>query len=331
MFSLFVSIGVILFTSVVIYYVGNRFAEASSNLGDYFNLPRSVKGATFDAISSSFPELMVALFSVIVFKKFEVGIGTIAGSALFNLLIIPAICVLVSPVVFKVGMNVVNRDAKFYLLAVLALLVALLVSKVWGLLVPIIFLLMYILYLRVIASHTTKFRTELKKSKKKIVYMFSFQKELFVAILSMIIIAVASYFMTEHAIILAKLLNIPAIIVAFTIVAAATSVPDAVISVINARKGDVVDATANVFGSNIFDILVGLSLPLILAYIFTGPIPIYFTHIELIVGLLVATIIVFVMLYKNQMFTKRNVYVLLGMYVLFLAYVILLAFGAFGL
>ena len=74
-------LGVILLSSIIIYLSGKRFAESSSKIGDFLNLPRDVKGATFDAISSSLPELLVALYSVIFFKQFEVGIGTIAGSA----------------------------------------------------------------------------------------------------------------------------------------------------------------------------------------------------------------------------------------------------------
>ncbi|MBT7474895.1 hypothetical protein HN706_03075, partial [Candidatus Woesearchaeota archaeon] len=61
--GILLSLGIIILTSIVIYFAGNKFAESSSKIGDYFNLPRDVKGATFDAIASSLPELLVALYS----------------------------------------------------------------------------------------------------------------------------------------------------------------------------------------------------------------------------------------------------------------------------
>ena len=66
--SLALSIITILIASILIYFIGNIFAKASSKLGDYFKLSKSVKGATFDAIASSLPELLVALFAVIFFN-----------------------------------------------------------------------------------------------------------------------------------------------------------------------------------------------------------------------------------------------------------------------
>ena len=116
-----ISFSVIVLTSVLLYFISNRFADASSNIGDYLKLSRSVKGATFDAIAGSMPELLVALFAVIFFKSFEIGIGTIAGSALFNLLVIPGICVLVAPVAFKVSRDVIDRDGLFYIISFVAL------------------------------------------------------------------------------------------------------------------------------------------------------------------------------------------------------------------
>ncbi len=79
-----ISLAIIFFTSIIIHFSGKYFAESSSKVGDYLHLPRSVKGVTFDAVSSSLPELMIALYSVIFFHKFEVGIGM--KSLPFNIL-----------------------------------------------------------------------------------------------------------------------------------------------------------------------------------------------------------------------------------------------------
>jgi len=314
---------IIFIASIVIFYVGNIFAKSSSKIGDYLNLPRSVKGATFDAIASSLPELLVALFAVIFFKKFEVGIGTIAGSALFNLLIIPGLCVLVAPVAFKVSKKVISRDAMFYLIAVFALIVLLLYFQMWGLGIAIALLLVYMVYIREIVNYSKKYRKEKKKEKKKGVKIF---KEIGIFLVTMVIIGIATYFLTKSSINLSEILNISPVIIAFTITAAATSVPDTVISVVNAKKGDLDDAVSNVFGSNIFDIFVGLGLPLLIYSIFVGPVQIAFQHLEIILGLLGATIIVLYFFAEEEKLTKKQGIFLLFMYLVFLSYVIFLSF-----
>jgi cation:H+ antiporter len=312
------SVGIILLTSAVIYYAGKYFTQASSDLGDHLHLPRSVKGATFDAISSSLPELLVALYAVLFFNQFEVGIGTIVGSALFNLLIIPGICVLVAPVAFKVSKQVVSREAVFYIISVIALIIALLASSIWGLIIPLIFITIYAIYIFVIYKDVKHHR---KITTKKIINGSPWMRGLIIAG-TVIIIGIATYFLTEHAILFSELIKVHPFIIAFTVIAGATSVPDAVISIINAKKGDIDDATSNVFGSNSFDILVGLSIPLIIAYFLIGPTTIVFQRMELIGALFVSTLIVYLILVKKRMLTKKHGWLLLGMYGVILAYVI---------
>ena len=79
-------------------------------------------------------------------------------------------------------------------------------------------------------------------------------------------------------------------------------------------------SASNVFGSNIFDILVGLSIPLILAYIFTGPATILFDQIEIILGLMGSTILIVFFLAKKRTLTKTHGIILLGIYLFFFAY-----------
>lgn len=268
-----------------------------------------------DAISSSFPELMIALFSVIAFKRFEVGIGTIAGSALFNLLVITGISVLVAPKTFKMTKNVLTRDGFFYVIAVLALLVALYTSNTWTIMVPLIFLFIYIIYTREFIKDTEEYQSVSKKKALKI----NIYREVGLAVFCMSVIAAASYFLTKHSISFAEAVGIPPLVIAFTVMAAATSFPDAIISIGNAKKGHVDDAASNVFGSNVFDILIGLSIPMLVAMAFVrGPIEINFDYPEIVIGLLGATFLLIAFIADDLTLTKRQGWYLLGVYVLFL-------------
>lgn len=314
---------IIIVSSAVIYFVGERFAAASSRIGDHFKLSRSVKGATFDAIASSMPELMVAMFSVIFFQSFEVGIGTIAGSALFNLLVIPGLAVLVAPVAFKVDRRVIMRDALFYVIAVFLLFIITFYFSVWGTAIALIFLAGYVYYVHVIMRHAKKDRDLVKPEEKGV----NIHKEILVGVVMIILMGIVTYMLTESAIHVAEILNISPVFVAFILIAAVTSVPDTVISVVNAKKGDIDDAASNVFGSNVFDIFVGLGLPLLIFSLMSGPTLINFPYTEILFGLMGATIMVLYFFAEDHTLEMSRGVILLIAYVLFIIYVILLAFG----
>merc|ERR1719506_1924344 len=74
-------------------------------------------------------------------------------------------------------------------------------------------------------------------------------------------IGVLSYYMVEWASKLGCLLNIHPAIMGCTLLAAGTSVPDAIGSLLVAKNGQGDMAVSNAIGSNVFDILLGLGIP----------------------------------------------------------------------
>ena len=74
-------------------------------------------------------------------------------------------------------------------------------------------------------------------------------------------IGVLSYFLVTWASKLGCLWGIPPAIMGVTVLAAGTSVPDAIGSLLVARDGQGDMAVSNAIGSNVFDILLGLGLP----------------------------------------------------------------------
>ncbi|MBV6645091.1 MAG: sodium:calcium antiporter [Cyclobacteriaceae bacterium] len=80
---------------VVIWRAGDGFMTASEYVGR--NLSEGVRGATINAIASSMPEVFTSLFFLFILMDasgFSGGIGTTAGSAIFNGMVIPAVSVI---------------------------------------------------------------------------------------------------------------------------------------------------------------------------------------------------------------------------------------------
>mmetsp|Transcript_48779 Transcript_48779/g.73698 ORF Transcript_48779/g.73698 Transcript_48779/m.73698 type:complete len:653 (-) Transcript_48779:797-2755(-) len=80
-------------------------------------------------------------------------------------------------------------------------------------------------------------------------------------IVSILWIGVFSYFMVSWAEVIGNTIGIPPVVMGLTLLAAGTSVPDLLSSVIVARMGEGDMALSSSIGSNIFDIMVGLPVP----------------------------------------------------------------------
>merc|ERR1719440_1758647 len=78
---------------------------------------------------------------------------------------------------------------------------------------------------------------------------------------SILWIGILSFFMVEWASKLGCMLNIHPAVMGCTLLAAGTSVPDAIGSLLVAKQGQGDMAVSNAIGSNVFDILLGLGLP----------------------------------------------------------------------
>ena len=89
------SLTLIVLSCIIIWRSSDGFEVASDYLGR--KLPLGIKGATLNAIASSMPEFLTTIFFLFYLNDpdgFSGGIGVTSGSALYNLLIIPALAAL---------------------------------------------------------------------------------------------------------------------------------------------------------------------------------------------------------------------------------------------
>jgi cation:H+ antiporter len=68
---------------------GTGWLESSAEqLSGHYGLPAVVQGSIVVAVGSSFPELASVVFTALA-GAFDMGIGAVVGSAVFNILVIP--------------------------------------------------------------------------------------------------------------------------------------------------------------------------------------------------------------------------------------------------
>jgi len=115
-------------------------------------------------------------------------------------------------------------------------------------------------------------------------------------------------------------LGIPQVVMGLTFLAAGTSVPDLLSSVIVAKQGEGDMAVSSSVGSNIFDILVGLPLPWLSYAIYTGkPVAVKAQTLMLSLAILIGMLVVVVTCihFSNWYLTKPLGYAMFFFYVVF--------------
>ncbi|VDK69079.1 unnamed protein product [Litomosoides sigmodontis] len=105
------------------------FVPSLTILTKKLSISDDVAGATFMAAGSSAPEFFTSLFGVFITQD-NVGIGTILGSATFNILCVLAFCTFFSLKVLKITWWPMLRDISFYMLALLLLTLFFLDEKI---------------------------------------------------------------------------------------------------------------------------------------------------------------------------------------------------------
>jgi len=132
--------------------------------------------------------------------------------------------------------------------------------------------------------------------------------------------------MIEWAVKAGDLLGIEASIMGLTFCAAGTSVPDCMCSVIVAKQGRGRMAISNVFGSNVFDILIAMAIPWALRYEIMGTQQLIkmeadgFTTAIVILALIMIFYVACVAI-GNFKLSKKVGYMHVGLYGVFIMYV----------
>ncbi|MDH5367283.1 MAG: calcium/sodium antiporter [Cyclobacteriaceae bacterium] len=322
------------------------FVSSLDKIAHKFNMSHDMAGATLMAIGSSAPELFVAIIALLRHGGHEeIGVGTIVGSAIFNLLVIIGASVIVKDA--KLQWQPIFRDLLFYSIAILALYVVF-VDSIITIYESLTLILLYGGYLLAVVYWRKIFKfdpgedfeeeedDEEKKGWRVIFIPLDFiLKKLFppnkyyvtIFFFSIIFIAVLCWVLVESAIGVSHILGIPEVVIALVVLAAGTSIPDMISSIIVAKQGRGGMAMSNAIGSNIFDIFIGLGLPwFFISYMRNTDIEVENLGLNESIGFLFGSVIlIFIILIFNKWKMKRPMgYFLVGSYVVYILYQIFL-------
>ena len=352
MSDVLLSLAAILASVFVLAVVTDKFFIPSlDEISRRMKLSDEVAGASLMAIGSSAPELAIALMALFTAggAHSDVGIGTIVGSAVFNILVITGVSAVVAGGL-HIHIFAVGRDIVYYLISILYLGLVFFDGHV-SLIEAILGLVGYIVYMGVLIvwkylstdEDEADDAVQLGEPEKGQVAGWHHLEALVETVLrritgapernfvwafvvSIALIVALSYVLVESTIAFSAGIGIPPVIVALTLLAAGTSAPDLMASVDVAREGRGGMAVANAVGSNTFDLLVGLALPWTIALSLLGlsGIDVGTGDLWTSIGILVATtLILAVFLTSKRELSRREGWVLLLLYAVFVVYTLI--------
>ena len=306
---MWVNLIIIVVCLVIFERASNYLVEGLGAISEKFDISEAVLGASIAAIGSSAPEFGSSVFSVIEGEP-TIGMGTIVGSAIFNITLIVGGAAIFGK--YTLQKRVLKRDGIFYLFTVIVA-----ISTVYdGTLVrleAVLWSIIFFLYLGWLVYDAKRGKPVPKESFDEV----STWKAVLLIVVSSFAIAIAARYLVLNVSALFPEAETQATF-SLIILAAGTSVPDLFTSLQAAKKGLGSMAVSNALGSNVFDILAALGIPL--SFRAT-------TDVEMRVGASLAALLISVVLALGLMrykwsVSRKEAGILIGFYGIYLVYIL---------
>lgn len=250
---------ILMLVGLILLLIGaNYLTEGSSAIAKRFGISEFVIGLTIVGIGTSTPELVVSLISTINGTT-DIAIGNILGSNLFNIMMILGITALIRPI--RIEKNTLSRDIPFSLLAAVVLAVCGLdiwingtngvISRSEGILM-LCFFIVFMVYSFMTAKRDDEPEVQEPQevgTKKRAVWI-----DIVMIIGGLAGLIFGGDLFLEYAVIFARDLGLSEAVIAVTLMAGGTSMPELITCVIAAAKNKGQLALGNVIGSNVSNI-----------------------------------------------------------------------------
>lgn len=240
---------------ILLLYGGKFLVKGGVALAERFNVSSLVIGLTIVSIGTSAPELFVSLVAAIKGHP-EVAIGNVIGSNIANISLVLALTAIIIPV--PVRSNSVKIDAPFMLI-ISALFWVFIYNLQFVRWEGIVFLVLILIYTIGLLKYSRNKNIKIKDTSIQ-VKREKLGKTIVIIILAYVGLAFGSNLLVDNASIIAANFGVSERVIAITIVAFGTSLPELTTSLLAALKGEMDISIGNIIGSNIFNILVVLGL-----------------------------------------------------------------------
>ncbi|HEB37506.1 MAG TPA: calcium/sodium antiporter, partial [Thermoplasmatales archaeon] len=240
--------------SIVFLYKGSDIlVEGTSKTALRLGVSSLIISLTIVAYGTSAPEF--AASSLASYQSHSsLSLGNIIGSCLANLLLVLGISSFIRPI--SVNLGIIRRELPILISATVLLLLFSLTRNL-GKSAGVIFLIAFILYIVFFIQAARKERIEvsfIEKNDGKL------SRYILFIITGLVLVIVGAHFLVDSAVYFATLFGVPEFLIAISMVAIGTSLPELAVSATASIKGEADISLGNLLGSNVFNILLILGV-----------------------------------------------------------------------
>jgi cation:H+ antiporter len=296
--------------------------RGASNMAQAMRISPLLIGLTVVAFGTSSPELAVSVDSTLAGQQ-GIALGNVLGSNIFNVLFILGISALIIPI--AVSSRIVRLDVPLMLgVSVLLMILSLdgTLDRTDGILLVLgLAAYLLLLFLQSRREHRKSSDREEPVGSRRSRTGIIMNPAMIIAGLALLIMG--SRKLVESSVTIADYLGVSDLVVGLTIVAAGTSLPELVTSLVAAIRGERDIAVGNVVGSNVFNILGVLGISSIAA-------PVGIPVSEAVLGfdmpvMIAASLACLPIFFTGGKISRTEGILLLGYYVAYAAYLVMAA------
>ena len=294
----------------LLYYGGDFLVSGSVRFARYLKVSSFVIGATVLAFGTSAPELAASILAALDDAP-ELAMGNVIGSNIANIGLVLGLVCLIAPI--TIASSRFKREYPPFLLSALLIL-----FLAWDLKIDDLEGIIMVGLLAIYIWRSFNYKEDLNTEPEEEVRFFSDKGPTFQVLLILIgLIGLVSgaKLLVSGGVSIARTLGIGEWFIGITVVAIGTSLPEIVSSIMAARRGHGEMAIGNIFGSNIFNILMVLGITSIIHPLnITEPI-----HPDLIIATGLTCLLFILMLRGKHSPGKISGVILLITYFLYIA------------
>ena len=311
---------ILLTLSIVILYVsGEIIIKSSVFIANVLRVPTLIIGLTVVSFATSLPEIFVSIEALLEGSS-NIALGNVFGSNIANLSLVMAILAILNNL--NISKQTFKIDYPFLLTISLSLGIVMLFSLSINFWIGTLFLIILIFYLIYLIStgHNVE-SLDINKSKDVESYKNKFQiiKNIALLLFGVFALKLGADMLVENTIDIASYFGISDRVIAVTIVAFGTSVPELVTSIVASYKKQQGLAIGNLIGSNIFNILAVIGISSVIKEIkITDKEIIYYDYIYMLFVTFLLGLFIYVS--KNKIISKHHGYFLLTVYIIYIIF-----------
>lgn len=261
---MFISIFLFIIGLVLLIFCGDWFVDGATGIARKFHIPELIIGATVVSIGTTLPEVMVSADAAIKGQG-ATAYGNAIGSIICNTALILAITIAVKP--SKVDKKSLKTPVIFFFVAALIYVLNAYIFKRFSLASGIVLLSVFVIYM-IYTVITTKKRMaqevkttepaeenqneeeEEKEKKEKPVW-----QNILLLVVGAIGIAFGANLLVDNGVIIAGAMGVPESVIALTMIALGTSLPELVTAITSLVKGHGSLSLGNIIGANFFNLV----------------------------------------------------------------------------